>query len=415
METRSPSDEIILSLTREGRSDAEIAVRLGLNVGQVRERRERLLATAPDTNASTGPRPARTPPTMWRKPPRWLLVAGGAFATAWVAFALYLKLSDDGAKPPAKADDSTVSLGRVVLTPRGEAIKVDQRAAMTVLTVPEGTIIHTFDPQAWSESWSFTSIGQVLTGEVGDNWVSITFSPLQNANFIRQPDGGVKVIRGGRNANTLDPPTIFVQATDVTGGGLRSVFATVDGTVSVVSQPIPMELALDAVTGAQLDVSRATRVGKANFGPAKALPGEDDVSAKRRGLGPPGKPANYCASEDGVTCRAAWFPRGPLTAMSEADVACTADRALTLTLPERRYTVRVVSMTPSALCPGYPDQPKSSLGRVSAGAYLGSPGFYSMTATGISGDPVSVAIALDGTVYIGDIRTTAGCPCLPFN
>lgn len=386
MHELTPTEEAILSLSNEGKSDAEIAVRLGLTVPQLRERRERLLAYTPMPRAIPAQPPAVAPrqDLPRRRPPRWALLAGGAFVAAWLVFGIYLRATESSVTPTVQADPAMAALGRVILTPRGEAIAVDQRPAMTVLAVPEGTRIRSFDTRAWSESFAPNSLD--LYGNVDSAWVRLHFVAEDGASLVQMHDGGVAVTRVPGHGGELH---LFVDG-HTNSGEARTVAADAGGRVQVARTSLPPEAVINWTTGEVLDVSGAVRLGKLS----------------------PGWGSTHCALLQ--FCFADWVPQSAgLPAPFIGNVRCAGDGSMRLDDLASGYTVRVQRL--GERCGSSEFVPA---GQLPATAMAGSPvasagGIYFLTALESDSKPASIAVAGDGTIYAGDIRPKIGCPCLP--
>lgn len=376
MSIHSPTDETILSLSREGRNDAEIAVRLGLTVGDVRERRERLGASAPISA------PGQPPIASRRRVPRWLLAAGAVFVIGWLAFGLYLQFS--GGNTTKEPEAAQIDLGRVVLTLNGVSVQADERPALTVLTVPSGTVIRSADKAAWVQQ-NQAPHALLLSHEGEGEPLLVLFGKMNDATLFEVDwSGGVRVVAPGGESSAV----VFVISRTM-AGEIRTVSVDEAGMVSVKQAALSRGLALNSLTGEALDLKKAIQLG--------TLAG---TSSTRCGYA--GSPRN---------CVVNWLAEdGAAVSPFEGELSCGSDGSWRLRNRANGYTLLFDWVGPG--CSNMLAATKLPL-TVSTGEKLAIPdGVFDITAIDREGLPVSLAAAGDGTLYAGKIVPTVACPCI---
>ncbi len=436
----TPPEEQLLALIRDGRVDAEIAVRLAISNAEVKERIERLAAKLGVRDraalrdgvadealaAGAAPAPVRQ---RWRRVRIPAAVAMGiVIGAAVTAVALHDGGSSEADRarelifqtaisnpvlrdralqtalagtaatpspthaptPPAPTvvinGEPMVRLGQIIRTIEGEVTTSSQREAATVLTF-KGLAIVSFNTGYIRPVSNGAAYGEAM---VGSSLIAIYVYPgTQDTALAGVTDGEAAYSRGG------GPPSLLVWATETRGvarntTGLRSYHAVVDssGVLFVSTEPIPTSLAIEQNTGESLDLSRAARVG--------VMPAMIDRSVQ----------ATVCL--DAPVCYA--YGVSDFAAPSDGTIRCSSGGQLEFD-PEASGVRIIIGPSGVARNPGCPAVPL----QVRAGDPVVAPGQYRLTAISVEGLPLSVALAGDGTLYAGDIRPKVGCPCFPFN
>lgn len=422
MPSLSDSDNRLLDLIREGRVDAEIAVRLGLSTGEVRERTAELarrlgVAGKVELRALREPRGvpvADGPVSDLRSSPPTRRVFAAAAAAGVVLFAIGVWLGRFSAgekgpdlvvvsagsptavvtQPPPTREpppvltidgESYLGLGQIVSVPGHPfpaVVAVEQREALAIVTLAGPGLVQFQGPY----------LRPVRNGSVyaetidGTPPIAIFALPADENTELFPIDGGVAVYAKG---DAL--PRLLVWASETRGvaqdtRGLRRFRATVDssGALFVSVAPISAALAIDSRTGDSLDLSNARKIG--------ALP---------RLLG-----TTSCDAEDG--CRVVWS--GTEFAAPFAGVArCSAGGALEYEDVSSgvRLAFTPFNGSPIPPCP-------ASIQAVRAGDPLVG-GWYLLLGMDAAGQPIGLAVAGDGSLYAGAIAPKAGCPCVGSN
>lgn len=324
-----------------------------------------------------------------RKFPRWPLLAGGIVVAAWVAFAFYLKWSEGGTPPAPAAAPTVANAGRVLLTPRGEAIGVDQRTAMTVLTVPDGTIIRSFDPRAWSEV--FNGFALQLSGTSGEYPLRLWFTAANGVQLVADLAGGVRV----RHFTGYTGPLVIIATADQYGpGDPRTVHADAGGAVTAELAPLPGSAAINAETGETLDIAQAHRLGMMTSGTG----------------------STRCPVEPRDSPCVAYWSGSEFDAPFAGSVRCGPASSIDIEEPHSGYVLRVETGEASRRglpCAGVSGAAAARPASVIRGGFLLDGGLYAMRVFDPQGRQVALAITQDGAVYAGAIVPKASCPCRP--
>jgi len=420
MAVLSEGEERLLAFIREGRVDAEIAVRLGLSTGEVRERTRALAAKVgvpgkAELAAFRGQHGSETPAL---DPGRNGLLARPAVAAGIVAgvvlFALGAWLGRSTAEdstrgataattpspasvvtqPPATVPPPLVltldgaaamDLGQLVTVPApalNPVLDVDRRETLAVVTLAGAGVVHMQGPYLRlvrnGGAYSETTLGTQLVAV-------FVFPADRNTEFI-PIDGGFAVYAKG---DAL--PRLLVWATETRGVAQDTRWArsfhvsvTTSGELLVSVDPVSPALAINNRTGESLDLSHARKVG----------------------VLPPLLGNTFCDAEEG--CVVAWRGAG-LPAPFDGIARCGDTSAFEYGDPSTgvRLVFDTFAGSPSPACPPSPQS-------LRAGDLLGS-GSFVLRGMDPSGRPVALAVAGDGSLYAGDIVPKIDCPCLHFN
>jgi DNA-binding CsgD family transcriptional regulator len=421
----TPSEERVLELIRQGKTNSEIANELRISVAGVKYHVTNLLGKVgvPDRAALAGWRGGNQRPRTgsgfslgWRS----IFTAGkftaaglGMVACGAVALAVFQLTSGGGvnnqALPAAPEGYSSVAaedleaLGMVdagqILRPLSGSTPVfagsiRQSASVALLTGPAEVVMGT------GKAWQFGGMNFVpadsrvpnwvaLSGHAGGKPVSVQLGAenmaLSESSIIEVDDHGTRTVRT-KTANAT--PELLVAATR-DGLPLRAAIAQ-NGHLYVDPAPAPLTAVVDEWSGELLDVHGAI-VGERLPEPAAGL-------FQFTGCGTEGHRACYVsvrshvplvAPVDGVlTC-----PSSDVVEIQDADVVLRISRV------DTGY-----GGSPQFACDGHP---------VVAGEAIGPAGVHwsYSAARATTGEPLSVGAAFDGTLYIGDFRPTAQCPC----
>ena len=377
----TPTNQLIADMTREGRADAEIGVRLGLPVSEVRSRRARLgAARASEVSIPA----ARGGQGAGRRLWMFGVMAGALAVIIVLAVLAWRAWPGPDAQPPAEAVTTYADLGKVILTPNGEPITVNERDALTLLDVPAGTLIQPYGPAGWSASWNN---GFALTGQVDGRWVQVLFSPRW-AGFERQFSTEAVRVMPAQQPRPGEVPMIVVTAAGIGGeGAAHRVRIRADGHLLVAVAGTSTDAIVNTVTGESLDRTGALRVGQLGAG---------------RG-------STSCQMDEGVdhTCSAFWQPAGEIISPVDGMFRCTADHAFEIVAQEPALTIRLTPQFGGGTCDG---QPGGFM--IRAGAILSGDGRgLRVQVFDAAGSALSTAMAADGTIYAG-VQPRVGCPCV---
>jgi DNA-binding CsgD family transcriptional regulator len=426
----TPPEEQLLALIREGRVDAEIAVRLGITNRDVKERIERLVAklgvrdraelrdATPDEDQpapALPPGPDRTAapvPRMWLAGAGLLGLAVGV-ALTWFAmretgetvtladfFANNSPVAIESAgdrsaavgSPTATATTrSTTIAGRTMLDlgqmfarpgNPGVVTNSDAREDLLVVELVGSAVIRLASP---SVEWRRTGGGLLslnLTAKVAGLDVALFFQVADGTEFLLGAQDSVGIYAKGSARPQL---VVWAEGGPPGGTGPLHLDVTDLGNLLLSFAPMPRDLVVLYDTGEALDLSGALRLGTVPVR-ASSLPDR-----------------NQCDRETG-TCRVSVISlAGPLVAPVDGVLTCRADGAAELVAAEFVLTFEATGTGRRACSP---------VGRrnVRAGDFADLP-VGLISAYALDGTPLSAVAAKDGTLYVGVIRPKYGCPC----
>lgn len=433
----TPAEWRVLEHVRAGRTNAEIAVRLGVSPNTVRYHVSNMLAKLRLENRQSLARWIGRPRRL-RAALAWLVgtpVRAGAVLglTALVVALIAVAGAPRGGPPPPATVPAAET---VVAPPEPEALPLAQSAAYRESTPSElrdagfvdtgeflsapynpfpfaeasyragftavranGDGYASYGPaETWSRGfppgvgWSSQSaIG--LTATINGVPLYLRFSGARGF----ASDASSKFLLVGRNTvvfYSVDPerlePELMLNLTDA-GGRNYPVIVDTGGHLWVRPAPVVSgPVAFD--TGEGLDVARAER-----FGPL------------------PGAVGNWTNSTwcEGGNCRALIHTHdaGGLPAIADGEASCDDEGELTVELVTERYGIRFVAARPNAIVPppcrdGFPRQ-------VVQGELLSTHPSWWVTAFTPDGRPAGVAADREWMLYIGEIepRITTCPPC----
>lgn len=262
-------------------------------------------------------------------------------------------------------------------------VQVSNRADAAVVRMPRGAVLYLNNfggtcPSPCSPQFhlarSVNVAGHALTlGFIADAGSGTLFSP--------RPDGSLEA---STSAQDTDAGTLMVYASGADGQSHR---VAVDGRghLLVDTSPLPGDVAIDMPTGEELDLSGMSRLG--------LFP-----SLQRT---PPTEFLFTMCSES--PCQLSYRVRSLVAPFPGAVRCLPASRGLELDNGAVRLQFKAL--------PGYgiPDcmaQKNAAAGSIIAGYFV----HYLVSATSMSGDPLSVVVTADGTLYVGQVATSESCP-----
>ena len=412
---RRVSDEMLLALIRERLHDSEIAVRLGITTGQLRERkaelRNRLGAERYQALTGTARRrqmSGRTRMFLWGA-----AVAAGCFAILLgVANIFAGDPGDDDAAtaraqpaiptravpipPPVVTEDGRTFLnaGKFVATGSSGPVGTPfNRATMVAMELRATTFVTQSSFVAW-ELVSASTTDAFLRGTLADRQLDVALYTQRPGGRLRTVPAGVgPLLEIEADAGFPIPPTIML----VVRQGSRPVEARLraDGTLLIAPDSLASDSVFDADTGHLLDVSRATA-----FGSLSSLPG---TRAENGCNGSPPAPHPKAGT---VACRVSWQSRGGgFSVPFDGTYSCTGARSL-------RYEgggVRLEFILTGQSTATFACQPTS----VRAGQPIIPSGEWILAATIDGVGEVTIVATLEGDLFVGEVRGEASCPCLP--
>jgi|GEM_PF-2763456 len=412
-DARRASDELLLRLVREGRHDAEIAVRLGITTGELRERKAELrnrLGTGRYTTLTGGA--GTTGGASRRRRALWAGAAGFTVFGALLGAAILLTGEDDAppagipeqvapaptspalAAPPVVLVDGRpfADLGRVILPAsggKGGLGEIDHRAAMVVVPLQETVYLTGSSAVHWSLVSSSLN-DAYLRAEVTGRQLDVAIHAVGDAR-LRPVAAGAGPVLEAEDIGGHPGAGLLVRVAQ--GSSPVEAQITADGRLLVAEEPLPPETVLDSFTGAALDVSQARPFGTIPRNAATIV--QNGCEPKRPD------------SEGATRCRIAWLRsnRG-FTAPVDGTYSCRGGRSL-----EFRgdgvllvFSLRGGEASTQFACPA---------SEVRAGDSIVPAGEWIVAALDSGGGPQSIVVALNGQVYVGEVGGNAPCPCLP--
>jgi hypothetical protein len=407
MET-SETDRLLAEWVRAGMQPAEMAVRLGLPVADVRERVRRLGVVDDPVSASGthGRRRTRLPAIMASLVVAvatvvaigWFVRDGSGASKAPATVAAAVGNSNTAATPTAgtavhpTATPTALAVRRVgeFATPMydlGVFLRTvsnsTTRDAVFYSAMREGDELYQYSPAvAWESSGG---------GPHAMTWIAKVAETQITLN-IEVTEGGFTWFRG------TEQPTRDAYALSGTSSGqaalLLEAFETQTGHPRAVTVDLDGHL-LIGMTALRQDNPGQRSVGTAiDFSAAEATALTDAVDY-----------ANTC--QEGL-CTATVAIAGPLRAPVGGTVSCVGGAVL-IDTPSFRLAIRQVGSRNSEPC-------ELTQFEAAAGDKIlyGTPngGYYSFTGLTEPGSLIPTAVSEDGTLFIGKIVPTEGCPCV---
>jgi DNA-binding CsgD family transcriptional regulator len=423
----TPSEKRVLEFIRLGKTNSEIAHELRISVAGVKYHVTNLLgkagvqdraALAEWCGSGQGDRSDRRLSLGWPSIVAGgkLAMLGGGLAVFGIAALAIFQFADRGGdddlellpSPPdgysSVAASELEALGMVdagqILRPQAGSIpvfagSVRQSVSVALLTGPAEMVMGN------GEAWQFQGSNFVPANSRIPNWVALSGHAagepvavqlwaedmaLSESTTIEVDDQGKRVV-GTRQPGT--PPELLVAATGADGLPVRAAIAQ-NGHLYVDPVPAPRTAVVDEWSGEFLDVTGAIR-GEALFEPAAGL---------FRFTG--------CDTDSHRTCYVSVRSRTPLVAPINGVLTCPGKDVVEIQHGDVILQVMRVDT-------GYGSSPQfvCDAHTVAAGEGIGPPGVHwsYSAARASTGEPLSVGAAFDGTLYIGDFRPTAHCPC----
>ncbi|NJD66213.1 MAG: hypothetical protein FIB00_13430 [Chloroflexi bacterium] len=414
-----PSDALLQSLIREGLHDAEIAVRLGITTGELRERKAELQRRTGTIGAGPAPRRRLRGWRLW-----FALAAAGAAAVLAVLLVIANIAApgtgDAGADVAATEAARGARQTQVAATPTRsapgvvvvEGVEMDDLGPFLAVTgrtpdEPVGEIVNRaaligvrlagdgFVLDSPVTDW--TSVMNVnapyawgLRGRAGERTllVNITAEYVETRfeGTLRRIGEATGALIGISAAPGSSGASILIEVSDESGRPYRSML-TPEGRLLVSREPLGRTTVVDYFTGAALDV-----------GPARPF----GILPTAAG----GWTFTICNDSGAGACIVSWRQSGQGYAVPAPGIlSCPGGRELRYASADFTLTFRragSVQGTVEFACEPEPLDP----GR----AFLPD-GNWLISAAKPDGTPVSVTVAGDGTLYIGDVAGVTGCPC----
>jgi hypothetical protein len=281
------------------------------------------------------------------------------------------------------AASGTMSDAGLLIEVGNRPIQVDNRADVAVITFPHGAILHLNEfgggcPADCSPQFHLTR-SVVVDGRV------FTLGFIANAKsdtlFSSRPDGSLVVSVSQQNAVAGDL-MVYASGTD---GQSHRVMVDSRGHLLIDTKPLSGDTAVDMPTGAGLDIGGMDRLGLFPT-PRHETPTEFLFT--------------LC---DGTECQLSYRVRS-LVAPFSGTVHCLPEsRGVELDNGAVRLQFKPV--------PGYGIQTCTGPHNVLAGSVIADYFVhYLVSAESASGAPLSLVATADGTLYVGQVVATAGCP-----
>lgn len=420
----TPPEVQLLDLIREGKVDAEIAVRLGISNAEVKDRTSRL-ANKLGAKDKAGLRDRAAPSSLATSAQgdstaelrkallRWRIVAIAMTAVA-VALGVFLVLGRDSGEDATGANANATEIPSAVATRSPSAL-----ASLTPTPLPSPTLIagremydagqlfvQRLGPNPISPSnreslivvdfggpaviryaggpvtWRLQGSGPqslYLSGSVGGLNVRLLMQAQGQTQFLFGDDDSVGVFSQDDSAPTL---VIWVQAPE--GPAYYHAEVSSDGHLYIATEGLPAISKFAYDTGESLDSW-------------DYLPAGDTVRADHWVLC---DPANRPACESVL--------RGDFIPLAPGALTCDAAKG-TLTIVFQGELRATFVFTSGQSQPSF--QCKEGSRPVAAGEPLGYPGVWVVSATWKDGAPISVVTTRNGVVYVSHDLPTVGCPC----
>jgi len=408
------SDELLISLLRQGLHDSEIAVRLGIPTGDLRERKNELrnrlgMERYLQLTGAGGPRK--------RSGGKRLFLWGAAIAAG--CFAILLGVANIVARdageeetttreiaptptpsPPRAAPRVTVDgrefedLGPLILLggqASGDVGTVSNRAALAVVEL-KGTGYFSSSREA---HWSIVSSSRTnafLRLTTADRQIDVALYTRHPAMRLRRLGAGVGPLLEISVPDGSRAPTAMLRATQ----GARPLELRISevGHLLAATATLSPSAVVEPASGALLDVGEARPFGSL----AVSVAGwainvcEGPIPAAGQAAPP-------------VNCQVSWrrTNRG-FTVPAAGVYSCSGGRSLRYESGEVRLEFVLQSASTSTNFACEPSE-------IDAGATIIPDGDWYISAW-TNGAPLSLAAAGDGRLYVGAIRGNVECPCV---
>ena len=410
-DARRSSDDLLLQLIREGRPDAEIGVRLGINSGDVRERKAELRRRMGDDAYFRALQPPKKAPRLTRKRKR-ILAALGVVIVLFGALLLVANLFAGGdeeiaevrssitptPQPTAKAAASVLVDGEpfddagpfLALASGGAGSGVGQVENRDTLSVVHLHGTAYISPSEFAP-WSLLSGGRgqlrLFSSEFAGRSVSVLLNTANTSTRLRGLLAGVGPIAEVTSQFDAVQPAVFVRAYDQEGRQLRTRL-TEDGRLQISHQPVPLDWVVDRTSGVRMNTADAVP-----FGEVQMLAGVGATTV----CDLPG---------DSLRCGVLWVRAQGIQVPFDGQFICATPTVL-------RYEAEGIrlefSMQLNAARIGGSNCPSGS---VAALATIVPDGDWEIRASTLAGEPLSAGVLNDGTLLVGRFTGTRACPCL---
>ena len=407
---RRVSDDLLLQLIRENRHDSEIAVRLGISTGELRERKAALRAKLGDEaylRALDTSRPGKS----LRRRLRWPLVGVGVVAVfGLLLLVANLVVGDDEeiaeprvslspttaptARPPAaltidgaQFDDAGPFLSLSAGKLSAGVATVENRDALSVVHLNGTAFVSPNEFARWSPLAGGRGALRLFATSFGGRAVSIQLNVANSSSRLRALLSDVGPVAEVSSTLETIQPSIFIRAYDDKGRQLRTR-VTDDGRLRISQLPLPPDWVVDRGSGVRVDISEAQPYGRVVLLAGVAattvcdLPGEE------------------------FRCAVLWLRAQGVEVPYDGDFRCVTPTVL-------RYEAEGIrlefSMQLNAARIGGADCPT---GTVAALARIIPDGDWEIRAYTSAGEPLSVGVLQDGTLLVGQFKGDRSCPCL---
>lgn len=413
-----PSDALLQSLIREGLHDAEIAVRLGITTGELRERKAELHRRTGTIEAVPAPR------RRLRGRRLWFALAAAAVAAVVAVLLVIANIAAPGAEDAgtdvAATEAARARQTQVAATPTRsapgvvvvEGVAMDDLGPFLAVTgqtpgEPIGEIVNraaligvrlageVFVLDSPVTDWTLVGLSEFalgLRGRAGERnlrlGVSLEFSVRGYPGSLRRTSQATGAIAALAPAPGADSISLLIEVEDEAGLTYPSVL-TPEGRLLVAREPLPLSSVVDYFTGAEVDTSKARSFGR--------LP---------RSVGGWAFTICHDSAAPGGACIVSWRKSGRGYSVPVAGtLSCPGGRELRFASADATLTFRLAASVQGTV--EFACEPEG----LDAGRAILPDGDWFISAMSSSGEPLSVTVAGDGTLYVGAVQGVMGCPC----
>lgn len=393
-------------MIREGKHDSEMAIRLGLSTGELRERKQDLRNRLGDEQyyrlVAVAGRATRR-----RGKERLFLGVVGVLAGV---LAVLLVVANVVVDDPAGEDDTTVAVegdsptatpGRRLRTPSVVTVEgvtyedagaflvaggtaavdmasVENRPGQVMVTLPSTTFVSPSEFVDWDVTATRRNSYR-MRGVLGERTIEVRLWAASQVTRLRELAEGVGPVIEVSSWPDASRAAIRLQVYADDGQQLPSR-VTEDGRLLVGQSPFPADWVLDANTGARLSTGRATVLGtlESAGGRASAATMCSDVATAPR-------------------CTVLWFRSSGLVIGVAGSVRCTGANRITFEAEDVQVTISrrtVAANQPPLVCDPFD---------VPAGSRIVPEGDWEIEAATSSGGQVSVGVTTGGTLMLGPL------------
>ena len=412
-----PSDDLLLQLVREGRHDAEIAVRLGVTTGELRERkidlRNRLGTQKYDE--LTG---ATTPGSRGTRKRAFLLgvaIAVGCAVLLLLVANIFAGDPDGEAAAPVRTTLGTPTarafaepaaaivdghefedFGEFILAggnSNGTIGVVINRPGLSAVEMAGTSYITGSDTVAW-EVVSSSRTSAFLRGTSGGRRIELALHAERPHVVFRRLGSSVGPLLEVRVPSSARV-VVLIRATE--NQRPLQVHLTSEGRILVAKAPIDPSWVLDETTGRRIDVSGAREFGSIPINPSTSVMNVCE-----------GAPTAQSPDVGAVICRASWrrTTRG-YTVPVDGVYSCSGARSVRFEGDGIRLEFVLHGSFASAV--SFACAPET----VKAGDRVVPDGEWIIFAFGLDGLPTSVVVGGDGRIWVGATPGDVSCPCAP--